>query len=137
MRIHLSAAGLADARERLKRLAPRFRVADDDGAAVQILLASLPDQYGVWEVPREARRALRYLGAVPDVVRGLRVARIMERRGSEEHLKLHDTARKLFIDWTGVTNPDLQAVLWGNLNADDRGYWMNLADKHLNEKATP
>lgn len=38
-------------------------------------------------------------------------------------------ARRLFGDWTGVTNPDLLATLWGNLSPDDRDIWLKRADE--------
>lgn len=43
-------------------------------------------------------------------------------------------ARKLFLEWTGVTDhPDLQAALWANLSPVDRQHWIALADKQLSE----
>ncbi len=38
-------------------------------------------------------------------------------------------ARRLFGDWTGVTNPDLLAALWGNLSPNDRDIWLKRADE--------
>lgn len=47
---------------------------------------------------------------------------------------LLNLARKLFLDWVGVTDePDLQAVLWGNLSREDRQYWLDLAQQQLSE----
>lgn len=36
-------------------------------------------------------------------------------------------ARQLFVEWTGVTNPELAAALWNNLNGPDRQHWLKLA----------
>lgn len=40
---------------------------------------------------------------------------------------LHNAARKLFAQWTGVTNPELLAALWNNLNSGDRRFWIQRA----------
>lgn len=40
-------------------------------------------------------------------------------------------ARKLFREWTGVTNPELLAAVWNNLNREDRQVWLERADAAL------
>lgn len=37
-------------------------------------------------------------------------------------------ARSLFGEWTEVTNPELLAALWKNLNAEDRQLWLQRID---------
>lgn len=46
-----------------------------------------------------------------------------QRFGSDP--RRNEAARKLFAEWTGVTNPELLAALWNNLNVEDRQYWLN------------
>ncbi len=36
-------------------------------------------------------------------------------------------ARRMFANWTGVTNPELLAALWSNLSAGDRAVWIERA----------
>lgn len=38
-----------------------------------------------------------------------------------------NVARQLFAQWTGVTNPDLLAALWGNLAPEEREVWLTRA----------
>lgn len=40
---------------------------------------------------------------------------------------LNTAARRLFAEWTGVTNPELLAALWNNLNDADRRFWLDRA----------
>jgi len=41
----------------------------------------------------------------------------------------YEVARKLFGAWTGVTNPELLAALWKNLNTADLNHWLQRAGR--------
>ena len=40
-------------------------------------------------------------------------------------------ARRLFDEWTGVTNPEIRSALWHNLSAEDRSHWCDRAEEEL------
>lgn len=44
-------------------------------------------------------------------------------------------ARRLYIEWTGVLDPDLSAGMWGRMGAEDRQFWLDLAEKKLLDDA--
>ena len=132
LRVHLVRAGADDVRTRLRKLIDRPRQKDDDAAAAQILLDSLPDGIGIWKVPKEAEYLLlRHLGDLPEVAQAIRLAKIADRRDSAEYLKRLNLGRKLFNEYVGATNPEILAAVWHNLSQDDRHYWVMLADKQL------
>ena len=51
--------------------------------------------------------------------------------GTEAHRTREQLARKLFTEWTRVTNGEILAALWHNLSAEDREHWLVLAGERL------
>lgn len=43
-------------------------------------------------------------------------------------------ARRLFGEWTGVTNLELLGALWNNLEPDDREVWLRRADEQAGDQ---
>lgn len=131
--VHLSEAGLADVRERLRAVMVKPSLYADYGvpsSVIEDLIADLPESAGVWEVPTWAEALVRRsLIANPDVKRALRIAALKDQKRVLAAMGRGTVARKLFDAWHGVTNPELAGALWYNLNAEDRQVWLDRADE--------
>ena len=63
-----------------------------------------------------------------------------ERNAFADDPQRYEFARTLFGAWTGVTNPELLAALWKNLNTADLNHWLQLTEPQLeprNDGHTP
>lgn len=123
--------GGEDIRKRLRALIVRPSLYKDDGLSAGVLrdmLDALPENFGHWEVPDWAEPLVRNaMSDIPDVHRAITAADAEKKRQLLHTMDRLTRARQLFDAWTGVTNPELGSVLWGNLSADDRQFWLHRA----------